>query len=126
MALLGHTAEVLPCLHTVGLVTSLTGAEADSVLGCVNWAGRAPSPDLLGRCAAVDEKAAVLFSQRDQALLSTTAVLLVLAHAHSPTPFMQLAMHLPLFLCICHVSVNMLCTEETGTEFLSVLLPCLR
>ena len=92
MGLLGHIAESMPCLHTAGLVTSLTGAEADSVLGCVNWAGQAPSPDLLGRCAAVDEKAAALFLQRDQALLSTTAVLLVLAH--SPSPFMLLAMHL--------------------------------
>lgn len=47
------------------------------MLGCVGWAGRAPSPDVLGRCAAVDEKAAALFSQRDQALLSATAALLV-------------------------------------------------
>ena len=114
MGLLGHIAELLPCLHTAGLVTSLTGAEADSVLGCVNWAGQAPSPDLLGRCAAVDEKAAVLFSQRDQALLSTTAVLLVLAP--SPSPFMLLAMHLRLVLCMCHVSICMSCIEETGIE----------
>ncbi len=36
-----------------------------------------PPPDLLGLCAAVDEKAAALLSARDQALLAATAALQV-------------------------------------------------
>ena len=67
----------------VGLVTSMTGSQADTVLGCVSWSGKAPSPGILGGCAAVDEKAAVLLSQRDQALLTATAALLVRISLHS-------------------------------------------
>ena len=79
-------------LFAAGLVTSLTGGEADSVLGCVNWTGKAPTPDTLGRCAALDEKAAVLFLERDQALLSATAALLVcpcILGDHTPFKLMQ-------------------------------------
>lgn len=69
--------EPQSCTHAAGLVTSLTGRVADSVLGCASWTGQAPSSDILGRCAAVDEKAAALLSERDQALLTATAALLV-------------------------------------------------
>lgn len=67
----------------VGLVTSMTGSQADTVLGCVSWSGKAPSPGVLGGCVAVDEKAAALLSQRDQALLMATAALLVRISLHS-------------------------------------------
>ena len=66
-----------------GLVTSLTGSQSDSVLGCVSWSNKAPSPGILGSCAAVDEKAAVLLTQRDQALLTATAALLVRITFHT-------------------------------------------
>ena len=36
-----------------------------------------PPPDLLGLCAAVDEKAAALLGARDQAMLAATATLQV-------------------------------------------------
>lgn len=48
-----------------------------TVLGAALGSSIRPPPDLLGLCAAVDEKAGELLSARDRALLAATAALQV-------------------------------------------------
>jgi hypothetical protein len=58
-----------------GLVTSIGSAMAPTIVAAALGSAIRPPPDLLGLCAAVDEKAAELISARDQALLAATAAL---------------------------------------------------
>lgn len=73
-----------PC---AGLVTPLGGPGATiSVLGLAAPGALRPPADLLGLCAAVDERGAALLQARDPALLSATAVLQVRLHARCSVP----------------------------------------
>ncbi|CAL8462813.1 g2346 [Coccomyxa elongata] len=59
----------------LGLVTPVGSAMSKGVVSLALRSGTRPPPDLLGLCAAVDEKAAALLSARDQSLLAATAAL---------------------------------------------------
>ena len=86
------------------------------MLGCASWTGQAPLPDILGRCAAVDEKAAALLAERDQALLTATAALLVGFLTSQPmNPHCECIIYL-LWLKVPLCSGNDLCLSESTTQ----------
>ncbi len=60
-----------------GLVNPVGSPASKGVVSLALRSGARPPPDLLGLCAAVDEKAAALLSARDQSLLAATAALQV-------------------------------------------------
>ncbi|BDA50909.1 probable serine/threonine-protein kinase SMG1 at C-terminar half [Coccomyxa sp. Obi] len=59
----------------LGLVSAVGSPTSKGVVSLALRSGARPPPDLLGLCAAVDEKAAALLSARDQSLLAATAAL---------------------------------------------------
>lgn len=61
----------------IGLVSSIGNPASRAVVPLALGSVIRPPPNLLGMCAAVDEKAAALLSARDQAMLAATATLQV-------------------------------------------------